>query len=290
MSTTISGLGGEIIAFTYPSLIKVADNANIPRVGGGNRDEQAVFTNTQALGEPNALVRTSDGAGGVTSLAFGQAGAGAYIYGPLVLDGFAESGNMIKVCGSSQVGGGGVCMEGFLKVNADGGAATGTNDIGGTTNTQILNVAQTLTVQGCTTLNGGLLVSSTGTTTINNCATFNAGIQSNGNVTVDGFITSTGDITAFLTSDKRLKNNIIKINDSNSVINSLNGYKYEWNEKSNYTGEGVGVIAQEVQELIPSAVRENKDGYLSVDYVKLIPYLIEEVKSLNNRIKTLESK
>ena len=56
------------------------------------------------------------------------------------------------------------------------------------------------------------------------------------------------------------------------------------------TGEGVGVIAQEVKELIPSAVRENEDGYLSVDYLKLIPYLIEEVKSLNNRIKTLESK
>ena len=98
------------------------------------------------------------------------------------------------------------------------------------------------------------------------------------------------DITAFTSSDKRLKNNIIKIDDSNNVINKLNGYKYEWNEKSNKSGEGVGVIAQEVQELIPSAVRENQDGYLSVDYIKLIPYLIEEVKSLNNRIKTLESK
>ena len=107
---------------------------------------------------------------------------------------------------------------------------------------------------------------------------------------VTGTIDATNDITAFSTSDKRLKNNIIKIDDSNSVINSLNGYKYEWNEKANKTGHDVGVIAQEVQELIPSAVRENEEGYLSVDYVKLIPYLIEEVKSLNNRIKTLEDK
>lgn len=289
MSTTISGLGGEIIAFTYPSLIKVADNANIPRVAGGNRDTLAVTTNNNAIGEPNALVRTSDGAGGVTSLAIGQAGAGAYIYGPLVLDGQAVNGNMIEVCGGSQTGGGGVCMEGFLTVHADNGEATGSNNISGTTNTQILNVAQTLTVQGCTTLNGGLLVAG-GTSTFTNLATFNGGIQSNGNLIVDGTITATNDITAFLTSDKRLKNNIIKINDSNSVINSLNGYKYEWNEKSDKSGESVGVIAQEVQELIPSAVKENKDGYLSVDYIKLIPYLIEEVKSLNNRIETLEGK
>jgi hypothetical protein len=107
---------------------------------------------------------------------------------------------------------------------------------------------------------------------------------------VTGTIDATNDITAFSSSDKRLKNNIIKIDNSNSVINNLNGYKYDWNEKSNKTGQDVGVIAQEVQELIPSAVRENEDGYLSVDYNKLIPYLIEEVKSLNNRIEILESK
>ena len=76
----------------------------------------------------------------------------------------------------------------------------------------------------------------------------------------------------------------------NDVINNLNGYTYDWDEKSGKTGEGVGVIAQEVTELIPSAVRENQDGYLSVDYIQLIPHLIEEVKSLNNRIKTLENK
>ena len=103
-------------------------------------------------------------------------------------------------------------------------------------------------------------------------------------------INATNDITAFSTSDSRLKNNIIKINDSNKIINSLNGYKYEWNEKANQSGEGIGVIAQEVKELIPSAVRENDEGYLSVDYIKIIPYLIEEVKNLNNRIKILEEK
>ena len=127
--------------------------------------------------------------------------------------------------------------------------------------------------------------------TVNGCTTLNCGLNvTAGGLSVTGAINATNDITAFSTSDSRLKNNIIKINDSNKIINSLNGYKYEWNEKANQSGEGIGVIAQEVKELIPSAVRENDEGYLSVDYIKIIPYLIEEVKNLNNRIKILEEK
>jgi hypothetical protein len=286
MSTTVSGLAGEIIAFTYPSLIKVSDNVNIPRVQGGNRNIEAVFTNEQALEEPNALANLSDGSGNVTSLAIGQKGAGALICGPLVLDGKGSGGNILKVCGSSQTGGGGVCMEGNLTVSR----CAGSNNICGTTNVQDLNVTCAANVTCITTLSGGLSVAD-GTSTFANCATFNGGLRvASGNLTVIGTIDATNDITAFSSSDKRLKNNIIKIDNSNSVINNLNGYKYDWNEKSNKTGQDVGVIAQEVQELIPSAVRENEDGYLSVDYNKLIPYLIEEVKSLNNRIEILESK
>jgi hypothetical protein len=289
MSTTVSGLAGEIIAFTYPSLIKVSDNVNIPRVQGGNRNIEAVGTNEQAVEEPNALADLSDGSGNVTSLAIGQKGAGAFICGPLVLDGKGTGGNMLKVCGSTQTGGGGVCMEGNLTVSSNASDSC-VNNINGNTCLTTLNVACAANVTGITTLNGGLSVAD-GTSTFANCATFNGGLKvASGNLLVTGTIDATNDITAFSSSDKRLKNNIIKIDNSNSVINNLNGYKYDWNEKSNKTGQDVGVIAQEVQELIPSAVRENEDGYLSVDYNKLIPYLIEEVKSLNNRIEILESK
>ena len=236
MSTNITGLAGEIIAFTYPSIIKIADNGNMPAVCGGNRNAAAVFQNSNRSGQPNALSVLSDGSGIVGSLAMGQQGSGAKVFGPLIVDVAATSTLNGAVC---------VCST--------------------------LGVTGTATVNGCTTLNGGLNVTA-------------------GGLSVTGAINATNDITAFSTSDSRLKNNIIKINDSNKIINSLNGYKYEWNEKANQSGEGIGVIAQEVKELIPSAVRENDEGYLSVDYIKIIPYLIEEVKNLNNRIKILEEK
>ena len=281
---SITGLGGEIVAFTYPSLIKVADNSSLPPTASLGRGAPGVFNNPNRTASPNANAILTDGIGQASSLSIGLQNAGAEITGPAIINGSGGNftdGKLLTVCN------GGAYIEGELFVKDE---FDRTNSICGTTNMCRLNVDQTLTVTGCTTLNGGLNVAG-GTSNFTGCATFNGGVcVAAGDLTVNGSINAANDITAFTSSDKRLKNNIIKIDDSNNVINKLNGYKYEWNEKSNKSGEGVGVIAQEVQELIPSAVRENQDGYLSVDYIKLIPYLIEEVKSLNNRIKTLESK
>jgi hypothetical protein len=286
----VTGLGGEIIAFTYPALIKIGDNDTLPTTTGGDRNQPGVFTNPNKSSLPNALALLTDGLGLTSSLSIGRQEAGAQITGPTIITAADRSGHTSGKL--LDVKGGGVYIEDQLTVQADSGevtpGGTGVNKICGTTclNTIIvannstfqsnLSVIGTSTFDGQTTHNGGICVN--GNTSIT------------GNLTVDGNINATGDITAFSTSDKRLKNNIIKIDNSNNVINSLNGYTYNWDEKSGKTGEGVGVIAQEVKELIPSAVRENEDGYLSVDYLKLIPYLIEEVKSLNNRIKTLEGK
>ena len=280
MSTNITGLAGEIIAFTYPSIIKIADNGNMPAVCGGNRNAAAVFQNSNRSGQPNALSVLSDGSGIVGSLAMGQQGSGAKVFGPLIVDGGTNS----VVAKVVDIKNGGITVANQITV-----AGSGANNISGTTNLNVLNVATT------STLNGAVCVCSTlgvtGTATVNGCTTLNGGLNvTAGGLSVTGAINATNDITAFSTSDSRLKNNIIKINDSNKIINSLNGYKYEWNEKANQSGEGIGVIAQEVKELIPSAVRENDEGYLSVDYIKIIPYLIEEVKNLNNRIKILEEK
>lgn len=281
---SITGLGGEIIAFTYPALIKIADNDILPFTTGGGRNQPAVICNPNRSSCPNALALLTDGNGQASSLAIGLQNTGAKITGPTIIDGQDDaniiSDNLLQVCN------GGVCIEKRLFVSADGNEAT--NSICGTTNLRSANFDCTATFNSnanvCCNLTVGGISTFTGQTT------HNGGICINGNLTVTGTINACCDITAFFTSDKRLKNNIIKIDNSNNVINSLNGYTYDWDEKSGKTGEGVGVIAQEVKELIPSAVRENEDGYLSVDYLKLIPYLIEEVKSLNNRIKTLESK
>ena len=96
---------------------------------------------------------------------------------------------------------------------------------------------------------------------------------------------ATNDVTAF--SDVRGKDNIIDLDESLDKIESLRGVKY--NLKSDPDRERIGVIAQEVVDIVPEVVNydESEDRY-SVSYMSLVPLLIEAVKELSARVKKLE--
>jgi len=116
----------------------------------------------------------------------------------------------------------------------------------------------------------------------------NAATDITGDTVITGILSVTNDITAFYSSDARLKDDITPIEDPLNKVQSLSGNTYTWNEKSNKEGEDVGVIAQEVQEVLPEAVTVRGDGYLAVDYHKIIPLLVEAVKELTEKVATLE--
>ena len=98
----------------------------------------------------------------------------------------------------------------------------------------------------------------------------------------------TDDITAFWTSDQRLKDNISPIEDPLAKVLSISGNTFDWNDKSNKSGHDVGVIAQEILEVLPEAVTTRDNGYLAVDYQKVVPLLIEAVKELSAKVDALE--
>ena len=99
-----------------------------------------------------------------------------------------------------------------------------------------------------------------------------------------------GDITAFYTSDRRLKDNITPIDDPLAKVISISGNTYDWNDKSGKTGKDVGVIAQELEEVLPEAVTTRKNGYLAVDYDRVVPLLVEAIKELNAKVDSLEQR
>ncbi len=111
---------------------------------------------------------------------------------------------------------------------------------------------------------------------------------------VSGEIRATGDIVAFYSSDERLKENIQPIQNALSKVESISGNTYDWKEGfetiHSHTGHDLGVIAQEVQSVLPEVVTERETGYLAVDYVKLVPVLIEAIKELSAKVKELENK
>ncbi|MCO4754380.1 MAG: tail fiber domain-containing protein [Bacteriovoracaceae bacterium] len=88
------------------------------------------------------------------------------------------------------------------------------------------------------------------------------------------------------TSDQRLKDNVFAIPYALDKINQIRGVEFDWNEDSLSPGKhSIGVIAQEIQKVFPTAVVENADGYLSVDYAVLVSPLIEATKELSKNLE-----
>jgi hypothetical protein len=115
-----------------------------------------------------------------------------------------------------------------------------------------------------------------------------------GGIAVQGAITATGDITAFETSDRRLKEKIEPIVDALSKINKISGNTFDWKEGfdeiHSHSGKDVGVIAQEIQEILPEIVVERSTGYLAVQYEKIIALLIEAIKEQQKQIEEIKEK
>lgn len=119
------------------------------------------------------------------------------------------------------------------------------------------------------------------------CGTGNRAVYSD----ASGYLTNTS-------SDWRLKTNITLISDDLSIekaIFAIHGVYFNWRqdiERSRNLGtqREIGLIAQDVQKVFPEAVGTNFDGYLSLDYSKLVPVLIEAQKESYARIKSLEDR
>jgi hypothetical protein len=102
-----------------------------------------------------------------------------------------------------------------------------------------------------------------------------------------------GNITAYSTtsiSDINQKENIQQISNPIEKIKQISGYTFDWKNSGDHSG---GVIAQEVEQIMPTVVKETSirdgDKMKAVDYQAIIGLLVETVKDLNKRIEDLEN-
>ena len=244
-------LTGNQISTTYKSILKTTDNAEIDASG---------------------QTRITDGKGNDTSLSLGRNTNGARVFGNFNVTGDASATDVI-VSGNGTFGcifqtgsSGSVNIDGDLFVGPPG--------------------ARTVTFNNAT----GLITTCGNVIIGTNCSSTNETISNCGTLVNKGVIFGCNDIIAFSSSDKNLKENLNQICDTQNIINGIKGYTFDWNDKTEREGSDVGVIAQDVQKVFPNIVKEREDGYLAVDYIKLIPVLIEEVKRLNSEITELKEK
>jgi len=138
-------------------------------------------------------------------------------------------------------------------------------------------------------------VSAGDTVDFNNLTCDQIGVNVSANGT-NGRIDAGNDIVAFSSSDKRLKENIKPLDNALDKVSKINGIEFDWKpltkeeKKTIHGNEGhdVGVIAQEIEEVLPEVVQTRDTGYKAVKYEKIVPLLIEAIKELKTEIEELK--
>lgn len=144
---------------------------------------------------------------------------------------------------------------------------------------------------------GGALI--TGTTTIGGAITVTGAATIGGAAAVTGAITAGGNITAFSSSDERLKENVVNISNPLEKLALLNGVTFDWKDSYIESQGGldgmfvrkndVGIIAQDLEKVLPQLVAERSDGYKAVKYDRIVALLIEAVKELKAEVDSLKN-
>ena len=114
-----------------------------------------------------------------------------------------------------------------------------------------------------------------------------------GGVGIGGALNVGGDVVAYASSDERLKDNIELISNPIEKVQSLKGVTWNWNENADELQQSlpnVGVIAQDVEKVLPQLVTDRDNGFKGVDYAKLTGLLIEAIKEQQKQIDELKSK
>ena len=112
-----------------------------------------------------------------------------------------------------------------------------------------------------------------------------------------GRFDASNDVVAFSTSDERLKENVTPIENALDKVSQIQGVEFDWKplsdeeKRSIHGNEGhdVGVIAQEVEKILPEVVQERDNGYKAVKYEKIIPLLVEAIKELQAEVQELKN-
>jgi hypothetical protein len=313
--TVLSQFDGPV---TFNKEVKFTDTVNV-------KSQLKVSFDTESTTTTNGALIVSGGVGIVKNL---NVGGTTTLTGLLSANGSASVTGTLGVSGATTLSStlgvtGATTLSNTLGVT---GATTLSNTLGVTGATTL---SSTLGVTGATTLSAGLTVSSGGisasgqtitATTFSGNATSastsanlsfgsaneivfknssNTAATTSSKLTFNnttGVLTVDNDIIAFA-SDERLKENIQPLENALDKVLALSGFTYNFNEIGQSLGfDGsvryVGVSAQEVQEVLPEAVKPAPadSNYITVQYEKLVPLLIEAIKELKEEINELKRK
>ena len=195
------------------------------------------------------------------------------------------NGNSAIVTGSftGSFTGDGANLTGLFSVTneTDNYVITSTGASGGNGEANLTFDGSELGLAGDLTMNGDLNVTG---------GSLGVGVTANA---TNGRIDASNDVVAYSSSDKRWKTNIKLIESPLEKLQKLSGVEFDWIEDfraHGNSGNDIGVIAQEVELVLPQVVQTRDSGMKAVRYEKLIPLLIETIKEQQKQIDELKNK
>lgn len=112
--------------------------------------------------------------------------------------------------------------------------------------------------------------------------------EGSNDVIVEDDLYVTGNVTSYYsTSDLRLKSNLLKIENSLEKVESLTGYTFNYN---NSEIKSTGLVAQDLEKVLPEAVYEMSDGYKAIRYENMMGLIVEAIKDLKHEVEVLKGK
>jgi len=241
-------------------------------------DEDGTYTSLRAQGTTKGDV----GLGNVTNESKSTMFASPTFTGTVagVTSTHVGLGNVENTALSTYTGNGGALDNQYI---ANGANYISSFDITSQTDSKYLRSNATDTASGIITFSNS--TASTSKTT--------GAVIVTGGVGISGALNVGGDVVAYASSDERLKNNIELISNPIEKVQSLKGVTWDWNENADELQQSlpnVGVIAQDVEKILPQLVTDRDNGFKGVDYAKLTGLLIEAIKEQQKQIDELKSK
>ena len=261
---TAGGTGQTTASAAFNGLSPITTTGDLIVGNGTNSATRlAIGTSGYVLTSNGTTATWAAASGGVTTISFGTTG---------LTPSTATSG-AVSVAGTLNVSNGGTgatTLTGLAYGN-------GTSAFTAATSAQVLSVI--------------------GTTASVQFGSFGVGTAASG---TSGEIRATNNVTAYYSSDRRLKENIQDVDNALDKVCAIGSKTFDWideyiTSKGGEDGYFVqksdfGVVAQDVQEVFPQAVRTRQDGTLAVDYEKLATLAFGAIKELVKRVEALETK
>jgi hypothetical protein len=198
----------------------------------------------------------------------------------------------------SSISGGGIsAIDSVARTTANGanGLAAGAFNVANNKVTSITGTTNQIVVAGTTTIPALSLPQNINTGASVQFGSFGVGTAASGTT---GEIRATNEVTAYFSSDERLKENIVIIDDALGKLKQIRGVMYDWKDSHVQSRGGLddyfvrkhdtGVIAQDVEKVLPEVVAERPDGTKAVRYEKLAGIMIQAINELADQVEEIK--